>query len=84
MAWLWGNAGLNLQTWKLYDALNNGADILRGVDCEEKYPVTPANSCKIYEWQADKMSLSFDEKELPKPTQNKNEKKEEQNVHEEL
>jgi len=82
MAWLWGNAGLNLQTWKLYDALNNGANILAGVDCDERYPVNPPNSCKIFEWQEDKMSLSFDEKELPKPTQK--DKKEEPKAHEEL
>jgi hypothetical protein len=67
MAWLWGNTGLNLQTWKLYAALNNGADILKGVDCDESYPVSSKEkSCKIFEWQADKMSLSFDDKELPK------------------
>ena len=82
MAWLWGNAGLNLQTWKLYDALNNGANILAGVDCDERYPVNPPNSCKIFEWQEDKMSLSFDEKELPKPAQN--DKKEEPKAREEL
>ena len=66
MAWMWGNTGLNLQTWKLYAALNNGADILKGVDCAETYPVSPKDSCKIFEWQEDKMSLSFDDKELPK------------------
>ena len=67
MAWLWGNTGLNLQAWKLYAAINNGADILKGVDCDESYPISSKeNSCKIFEWQADKMSLSFDDKELPK------------------
>lgn len=67
MAWLWGSTGLDLDTMKLYAALHNGADILKGVECDEKYPVSSSlASCKIFDWQADKMSLSFDDKELPK------------------
>jgi len=69
MAWMWGSTGLDLDTMKLYSALHSGADILKGVDCDEKYPVSSSlESCKIFDWQADKMSLSFDDKELPKAT----------------
>ena len=85
MAWMWGNAGVNLQSWKLYGAVNSGSDIFKGVDCDETYPVSPPNSCKIFEWQADKMSLSFDDKELPKATTKQEDSQgEEPPKHEEL
>ena len=63
--------GLDLDQLKLFTALHNGADILKGIDCDEKYPVSPPNSCKIFEWQTQKMSLSFDSNELPESTQEK-------------
>merc|ERR1711997_446291 len=67
MAWVWGNTGLLEQTTlQLYTALHNGADIFKSVDCDEKYAVSDPESCKIFDWQTDKMSLSFDSKELPK------------------
>lgn len=70
MSWTWANTGLDLDQLKLYAALHNGADIFKGVDCEEKYPISPtANSCKIFDWQKNKMSLSFDSNELPESTQ---------------
>ena len=67
MAWVWGNTGLlERTTLQLYTALHNGADIFKSVDCDEKYAVSDPESCKIFDWQTDKMSLSFDSKELPK------------------
>ena len=67
MAWVWGNTGLlDRTTLQLYTALHNGADIFKSVDCDEKYAVSDPESCKIFDWQTDKMSLSFDSKELPK------------------
>ena len=67
MAWMWGNTGLlDRTTLQLYTALHNGADIFKSVECDEKYAVSDPESCKIFDWQTDKMSLSFDSKELPK------------------
>jgi hypothetical protein len=71
MAWTWGMSGVDLDQMKLYVALHAGADILSNVDCEAKYSVTPPGSCKIFEWQTDKMSLDFDSNELPESTQEK-------------
>ena len=77
MSWLWANTGLGLEPMKLYNAVHDGVDIFQSVDCEEKHPVSPPNSCKIFEWQSDKMSLSFDSNELPETTQEKPSKHEE-------
>ena len=69
MVYTWGNSGLgDLDSTKLYAAVHSGADILKSVNCDEKYPQVPANSCKIFEWQSDKMSLDFDSNELPEST----------------
>lgn len=77
MAWLWGNSGLDLDPMKLYAAVHNGVDIFQGINCDEKYPVSPPNSCNISDWQSDKMSLSYDSNELPESTQEKPPKHEE-------
>ena len=59
LGWLWSFDGQTVDEWKLYEAVQNGADADK--KCGLLYKTS---DCKVFDWQKDLMSLNFDHQEL--------------------